>query len=39
MDTFEAIYGRRAIKHFDPNHEMRAEEITKLYEKKADAAR
>lgn len=32
MDTFEAIYSRRAIKHFDPNHEMSEEEISKLLE-------
>ena len=22
MDTFDAIYGRRAVKHFDPVHQM-----------------
>jgi nitroreductase len=32
MDVFEAIYGRRAIKHFDPDHRMTEEEITKLFE-------
>lgn len=26
MDTLEAIYNRRAIKHFDPEHELTAEE-------------
>ena len=30
MDTFDAIYGRRAVKHFDPNHEMTDAEIAKL---------
>ena len=30
METFDAIYGRRAIKHYDPNHRMTAEEIEKL---------
>ena len=32
MDTFEAIYGRRAVKHFDPNHEISAEDTNKLLE-------
>lgn len=32
MDTFEAIYGRRAIKHFDPEHRLTPEEETKLLE-------
>lgn len=32
MDTFDAIYGRRAIKHFDPEHRLTAEEETKLLE-------
>ena len=32
MDTFEAIYSRRAVKHFDPNHTMDTAEITKLIE-------
>jgi nitroreductase len=32
MDTFDAIYGRRAVKHFDPNHEMTEAEVTKLLE-------
>ena len=30
MDTLDAIYGRRAVKHFDPNHRMTEEERTKL---------
>ncbi len=30
MDTFDAIYGRRAVKHFDPNHEISKEEEEKL---------
>jgi len=32
MDTFEAIYQRRAVKHFDPEHRLTAEEETKLLE-------
>ena len=32
MDTFEAIYSRRAIKHFDSSHKMSADEVTKLLE-------
>ncbi|MEM7755295.1 MAG: nitroreductase family protein [Planctomycetota bacterium] len=32
MDLFDAIYGRRAIKHFDPAHELTTEEKTKLFE-------
>jgi nitroreductase len=32
MDTFEAIYARRAVKHFDPEHRMTTEEETKLLE-------
>ena len=32
MKTFDAIYERRAIKHFDPNHEMIDDEIRKLME-------
>jgi nitroreductase len=32
MDTFDAIYGRRAVKHFDPDHEMAPEEIRRLLE-------
>ena len=30
MDTFEAIKQRRAVKHFDANHKMTAEEVEKL---------
>ncbi|MEM8643969.1 MAG: nitroreductase family protein [Pseudomonadota bacterium] len=32
METFDAIYGRRAVKHFDPDHEMTDAEKTKLLE-------
>ena len=32
MDTFEAIYQRRAVKHYDTEHEMSDEEITRLLE-------
>jgi nitroreductase len=32
MDTFDAIYHRRAVKHFDPDHELREEEIQRLLE-------
>ncbi|MEO1512542.1 MAG: nitroreductase family protein, partial [Planctomycetota bacterium] len=32
MDTFDAIYGRRSVKHFDPDHKMTPEEIDKLFE-------
>lgn len=32
MDTFDAIYGRRAVKHFDPDHSMSDAEIQKLLE-------
>lgn len=32
MDTFDAIYGRRAVKHFDPAHQITQEEETKLLE-------
>ncbi len=32
MDTFDAIYQRRAVKHFDPQHELTDEEIRKLVE-------
>ncbi|MEM9800232.1 MAG: nitroreductase family protein [Planctomycetota bacterium] len=32
MDTFDAIYGRRAVKHFDPDHRMTDEEQAKLLE-------
>jgi len=30
MNTFEAIEQRRAVKHFDPAHELTQEEIDKL---------
>ena len=30
MDTFDAIYQRRAIKHFNPDHRFTKEEETKL---------
>ena len=32
MDTFDAIYQRRAVKHYNPKHEMTEEEIRKLFE-------
>jgi nitroreductase len=32
MDTFDAIYARRSVKQFDPNHAMPEAEITKLLE-------
>ena len=32
MNVFEAIETRRAVKHFDPNHEFTEEEITRLIE-------
>ena len=32
MDTFDAIYKRRAIKHYDPKHRFTKEEETKLLE-------
>ncbi|MHC5051754.1 MAG: nitroreductase family protein, partial [Planctomycetota bacterium] len=32
MDTFDAIYARRAVKQFDPAHELTAEEERKLLE-------
>ena len=32
MDTFDAIYQRRAIKHFDPGHQLTNEEETKILE-------
>ncbi|QPJ63640.1 MAG: nitroreductase family protein [Candidatus Nitronauta litoralis] len=32
MDTFDAIYQRRAIKHFDPDHRLTPVEETKLLE-------
>ena len=30
MDTFDAIYGRRSVKQYDPAHRMTDEEIHKL---------
>jgi nitroreductase len=30
MDTFDAIYGRRAVKHYDPEHELTDDEVRKL---------
>lgn len=30
MDTFEAIYARRAVKHYDPDYEMSDDEVRKL---------
>ncbi|MEB3227855.1 MAG: nitroreductase family protein [Synechocystis sp.] len=32
MDTFDAIYQRRAVKHFDPNHSLTPAEEQKLLE-------
>ena len=32
METFDAIYGRRAVKHYDPRHELTADELNKLLE-------
>ena len=32
MDTFDAIYQRRAVKHFNPNHVMPDEVLRKLLE-------
>ena len=32
MDTFSAIYQRRAVKHYDPQHEFTDDEIRKLME-------
>ena len=32
METFSAIYERRAVKHYDPDHEMSEAEIRKLLE-------
>jgi len=32
MDTFDAIYARRAVKHFDPEHELTPDEEKKLFE-------
>jgi nitroreductase len=32
METFDAIYQRRAVKHYDPSHELTDEEINRLME-------
>ena len=32
MDTFDAIYKRRAIKHYDPEHQLTDVEVNKLLE-------
>ena len=32
MDTFDAIYQRRAVKHYDPEHELSDDEMQKLVE-------
>jgi len=32
MDTLDAIYARRAVKHYDPAHEMPEAELTKILE-------
>ena len=32
MDTFDAIYGRRAVKHFDPHHKISDADVEKLLE-------
>ena len=32
MDTFNAIYQRRAVKHYDPEHRLTLEEETRLLE-------
>ncbi len=32
MDTFDAIYQRRAVKHFDPQHELTDADVQKLME-------
>ncbi|MGI9227780.1 MAG: nitroreductase family protein, partial [Gammaproteobacteria bacterium] len=32
MNTIEAIYNRRAVKHFDEDHKLTKEEETKLFE-------
>ena len=32
MDTFDAIYGRRAVKHYDPEHRLTDDEVKKLLE-------
>ena len=32
METLDAIYGRRSVKHFDPTHEISDADLTKLLE-------
>lgn len=32
MDTFDAIYQRRAVKHYDPDHRFTKDEVTRLME-------
>lgn len=32
METFDAIYGRRSVKHFDPEHKITSEEEKKILE-------
>lgn len=32
MDTFDAIYQRRSIKHYDPEHRLTQEEENKILE-------
>ena len=32
MNTIDAIYARRSVKHFDPDHQMTQEEENKLFE-------
>ncbi|NER99866.1 MAG: nitroreductase family protein, partial [Symploca sp. SIO1B1] len=32
MEILDAVYQRRAVKHFDPNHQITAEEEQKLLE-------
>ena len=32
MEVIEAIYNRRSVKHFDPEHKLTPEEETKLFE-------
>ena len=32
MDTFDAIYARRSVKHFDPEHKLTPDEEKKLFE-------
>ena len=32
MGTFDAIYGRQAVKHYDPEHELTEDEVRRLME-------